>query len=61
MSQKKGRIVAVNGNMITVEFDTSVIQNEVAYAVLGDKKLKAEVIRVEEIVPTYRCSKIHAD
>ena len=46
MSQKKGRIVAVNGNMITVEFDTSVIQNEVAYAVLGDKKLKAEVIRV---------------
>ena len=46
MSHKKGRIVAVNGNMITVEFDTSVIQNEVAYAVLGDSKLKAEVIRI---------------
>lgn len=42
----KGRIVGVNGNMLTVEFDTSVTQNEVAYAVLGDVKLKSEVIRV---------------
>ena len=46
MSQKKGRIVGVNGNMITVEFNTSVIQNEVAFAILGEQKLKAEVIRV---------------
>ena len=43
---KKGRIVGVNGNLITVEFDTSVIQNEVAYALIGDIKLKSEVIRV---------------
>ena len=41
-----GRIVGVNGNMITVEFDTHVTQNEVAYAVLGDERLKCEVIRV---------------
>lgn len=41
-----GRIVGINGNMITVEFDTYVTQNEVAYAILGDKKLKSEVIRV---------------
>ncbi len=46
MAEKIGRIVAVNGNMITVQFNTSVIQNEVAYAVLGDKRLKSEVIRV---------------
>jgi len=46
MAEKEGRIVAVNGNMVTVQFHTSVIQNEVAYVVLGDKKLKAEVIRV---------------
>jgi V/A-type H+-transporting ATPase subunit A len=46
MAEKKGRIVAINGNMITVQFHTSVIQNEVAFAILGDKKLKSEVIRV---------------
>ena len=32
-----GKIVAVNGNMITVAFDGAVAQNEVGYAVLGDK------------------------
>ncbi|HBM15922.1 MAG TPA: V-type ATP synthase subunit A [Lentisphaeria bacterium] len=42
----QGRIVGVNGNMITVKFDTFVTQNEVAYAILGDKRLKCEVIRV---------------
>ncbi|MBO4632180.1 MAG: V-type ATP synthase subunit A [Lentisphaeria bacterium] len=43
---KKGRIAGVNGNMLTVEFETAVTQNEVAYAVLGDLRLKSEVIRV---------------
>ncbi len=42
----KGRVVGVNGNMLTVEFDTKVTQNEVAYAVAGDVRLKSEVIRV---------------
>ena len=42
----KGRIVGVNGNLLTVEFETAVTQNEVAYAVLGDLRLKSEVIRV---------------
>jgi V/A-type H+-transporting ATPase subunit A len=42
----RGRIVGINGNMITVEFDTQVTQNEVAYAILGEKRLKSEVIRV---------------
>ena len=47
MPEKKiGSIVGVNGNMLTVRFDTSVTQNEVAYAVTGDTRLKAEVIRV---------------
>ena len=41
-----GRIVGVNGNMVTVEFDTSVRQNEVAYVLSGDVRLMAEVIRV---------------
>ena len=43
---KKGRIAGVNGNMLTVEFETSVTQNEVAYALIGNLRLKAEVIRV---------------
>jgi V/A-type H+/Na+-transporting ATPase subunit A len=46
MTPKSGTISDVNGNLITVEFKDAVIQNEVAYAVLGDTRLKAEVIRV---------------
>ncbi len=41
-----GRIKGVNGNLVTVEFDTAVMQNEVAYVEIGDQKLKGEVIRV---------------
>ena len=41
-----GKIVAVNGNMITVAFDGAVAQNEVGYAILGDKRLMAEIVRV---------------
>ncbi len=42
----KGKIVGVNGNMLTVEFDEHVTQNEVAYAIHGDTRLKSEVIRI---------------
>ncbi len=41
-----GKIVGVNGNLVTVEFTDRVTQNEVAYIHLGDQKLKCEVIRV---------------
>ena len=41
-----GKIAAVNGNMITVAFEGAVAQNEVGYAVLGDKRLMAEIVRV---------------
>ncbi len=52
MSQKGsyGTIVGVNGNMLTVEFGESISQNEVGYAILGDKRLMAEVIRVRGTV-----------
>jgi V/A-type H+-transporting ATPase subunit A len=46
MSENIGRIVGVNGNLMTVHFDKPVIQNEVGYAKLGDTQLKAEVIRI---------------
>ena len=40
------KIVGVNGNLITVRYSGRVMQNEVAYALLGDARLKCEVIRV---------------
>ncbi len=46
MSERGGRVVGVNGNLVTVEFATSVTQNEVAYVIQGDLRLIAEVIRV---------------
>ena len=39
-------IVGVKGNMITVEYSGRIIQNEVAYAAVGDARIKCEVIRV---------------
>ena len=38
--------MGVSGNLVTVEFDEAVSQNEVAYVLLGDLRLIAEVIRV---------------
>lgn len=46
MSDNTGKIVGVSGNLLTVEFEKPVVQNEVAYAVLGNARLKAEVIRI---------------
>ncbi len=46
MTKRKGRIVKISGNMIGVESDGFVIQNEVAYVIHKDERLKAEVIRI---------------
>jgi len=47
MEQKRtGRILRINANMVTAQTDDFVIQNEVAYIISGQEKLKAEVIRV---------------
>jgi V/A-type H+/Na+-transporting ATPase subunit A len=46
LDNNRGHIIGINGNMITVRFDTSVTQNEVGYAITGNIKLKCEVIRV---------------
>ncbi|OGV65356.1 MAG: V-type ATP synthase subunit A [Lentisphaerae bacterium RIFOXYC12_FULL_60_16] len=43
-----GKIVGVNGNMITVAFEGSVSQNEVGYARHGDMRLIAEVVRIRD-------------
>lgn len=44
---RTGKVIGVNGNMVAVNFEESVMQNEVAYVLLGDQRLKAEVIRVK--------------
>jgi V/A-type H+/Na+-transporting ATPase subunit A len=42
----KGKVIGVNGNMVTAGVDGTVMLNEVCYIVVGVKRLKAEVIRV---------------
>jgi len=44
--KKYGKIIGINGNMITVACENDIIQNEVGYAVAGEELLKAEVIRI---------------
>ena len=42
----KGRVVGINGNMVTVEVAGDVTMNEVAYVSCAGKQLKSEVIRI---------------
>ncbi len=44
--KRTGSVIKINGNMVTAESDNFIIQNEVAYVVSGQEKLKAEVIKV---------------
>jgi Archaeal/vacuolar-type H+-ATPase subunit A len=46
MANNKGHVVSVNGNMVNVEFEGAITKNEVGYIVLGDTRLKSEVIRI---------------
>ena len=48
MEIKTGHVVGVNGNLVDVEFDTTVVKNEVGYIVVGDTRLKGEVIRITD-------------
>ncbi len=47
MKEKRtGKIIKINGNMVTAELDSACVQNEVAYIEHGNERLKAEVIRI---------------
>ncbi len=46
MTNTTGKIIAINGNMISVEVDGDVAMNEVGYVALGERRLKSEVIRI---------------
>ena len=47
MKGTKGKVAAVNGNMVAVNFDGPVMMNEVAFVETEGKKLKSEVIRIK--------------
>ncbi len=48
MKTETGYVAGVNGNLIKVNFDGSVRKNEVGYVIVDDKRLKGEVIRIND-------------
>ncbi|MBQ3392683.1 MAG: V-type ATP synthase subunit A [Lachnospiraceae bacterium] len=46
MKTETGYVAGVNGNLLKVTFDGSVRKNEVGYILVDDKRLKGEVIRI---------------
>lgn len=46
MSLSTGKIVGISGNMVTVEFEGNIMQNEVAYILKGEERLKSEIVRI---------------
>ena len=47
MAKSTGKVTGINGNMVSVEFNENVALNEVGYILLGEKRLKSEVIRIK--------------
>lgn len=41
-----GNVTGVNGNLVSVQTDGSIKKNEVGFILVGDKRLKGEVIRI---------------
>ena len=46
MTETKGKVVGINGNMVSVQFDGNISMNEVAYVNVEGTKLRGEVIRI---------------
>ena len=47
MTENKGRVVSVNGNLLSVEFAGDVSMNEICFVKVADTALKSEVIRIK--------------
>lgn len=47
MKKRLGKITGINGNMIKVRIDDDIIQNEVAYVLSQEKRMKAEVVKIK--------------
>lgn len=46
MTENKGKVVSINGNLVSVEFNGNVSLNEICYVKVGNVSLKSEVIRI---------------
>lgn len=47
ITNTRARVIGINGNIVTIETDGgSIMKNEVAYVVVGDERLKSEVLRI---------------
>ena len=46
MSKNLGKVVSINGNLVSVEFDCAVSMNEICYVKVDGSALKSEVIRI---------------
>ncbi len=46
MEKVTGYVTGVNGNLVSAKFTDSVKKNEVGYVLVGDERLKGEIIRV---------------
>lgn len=46
MTENKGKVASINGNLVSVEFDGNVSMNEICYVKVGSAALKSEVIRI---------------
>ena len=47
MTENKGKVVSINGNLVSVQFDGNVSMNEICYVNVDNTKLKSEVIRIK--------------
>ena len=46
MTENTGKVVSINGNLVSVEFDGNVSMNEICYVKTDGTELKSEVIRI---------------
>ncbi len=46
MTENKGKVVSINGNLVSVKFDGEISMNEICYVVVDGTMLKSEVIRI---------------
>ena len=46
MTENKGKVLSINGNLVSVRFEGNVSMNEICYVNVDNTKLKSEVIRI---------------
>ena len=46
MTENTGKVVSINGNLLSVQFDGTVSMNEICYVMVDGTALKSEVIRI---------------